>query len=95
MTVAALSTPNSTPTEAFQSPAQALRTRSEGMKVEATAALHSLSARMAALAEEALDLATVENVFPRQVLEGLRQFANNTRSSVNIVQSAPPSVKSV
>lgn len=78
---------------AFTTPAQRLKQHTAAIRLEAAEAYHNLAARMEALAAEAADLATVENVFPPKALEGLRQFTNNTRSSISIITSAMPAEK--
>lgn len=88
MTASAQPSAVSAPTELRESPAAGLRRRQAEMRTDATHALDSLTARMAALAAEAIDLASIRDVFPQKVIDGLTQFANNTAGSVDIVTSA-------
>lgn len=75
------------PTELRQSPADVLRRHSEEMRQDAAHALESLAARMEALAAEAVDLAGISNVFSPKVIDGLKQYANNSRGSAAIIRS--------
>lgn len=87
MTASAQVSALSSPTELRQSPADGLRRRSEEMRQDASQALESLAARMEALAAEAVDLAGIPNVFSAKVIDGLKQFANNSRGSAVIIRS--------